>query len=263
VELCHVCRRLGDLQVHRLVHIAGVVISLILAIRDNCAMSREHNMTTGATNWKPDFTQPNPYADMPAAYADLVSKTFVPTTDNTLSPVQQAAAKAKYLLSMRRRPPRPPHRCPAAKSSVYVADQQTDGQSSVIKMRLRLQLPVKHRRQIRLRLQLHHQFYANADETAPPAAPPAPPASLGTLTDSEQRVWNTIVADQGDKAATQAVINLRATNAGIDAIKSGQAKSVSISPTGDVTTVTATETRIPEKPVLVVPVSILLCRYRK
>ena len=64
--------------------------------------------------------------------------------------------------------------------------------------------------------------------------------SLGTLTDSEQRVWNTVVTDQGPKAATQAVINLRATNAGIAAMKSGQAKSVSISPTGDVTTVTAT-----------------------
>src|SRR5208283_5256669 len=114
----------------------------------------------------------------------------------------------------------------AAKSSVYVADQQATVASQASSNASKAASA--------------SSVYANADETAPPAAPPAPPASLGTLTDSEQRVWNTIVADQGAKAATQAVINLRATNTGIVAMKSGQAKSVSISPTGDVTTVTAT-----------------------
>lgn len=44
-----------------------------------------------ATNWKPDFTKINPYEGMPPEYADLVSKTFVPTNDNPLSPVQTAA----------------------------------------------------------------------------------------------------------------------------------------------------------------------------
>jgi hypothetical protein len=185
-------------------------------------------MTTGATNWKPDFTQPNPYADMPAAYADLVSKTFVPTTDNTLSPVQQAAAKGQIPAIYAATPAQAAAQAAqAAKSSVYTADQQATAASQATSSNASKAAAAS-------------SVYANADETAPPPAPPAPPASLGTLTDSEQRVWNTVVADQDAKAATQTVINLRATNAGIAAMKSGQAKSVSISPTGDVTTVTAT-----------------------
>ena len=191
-------------------------------------------MTMGATNWKPDFTKSNPYEDMPAAYADLVSQTFVPTTDNTLSPVQQAAAKGQIPAVYAATPAQADAQAAqAAKSSVYSADQQATAASQASSSNA-------SKGSAASKASSSPPVYANADETAPQAAPPAPPASLGTLTDSEQRVWNAIVADQGAKAATQAVINLRATNAGIVAMKSGQAKSVSISPTGDVTTVTAT-----------------------
>jgi hypothetical protein len=45
-------------------------------------------------------------------------------------------------------------------------------------------------------------------------SPPPPPASLGALTDSEQRIWNTLVGDTGTASATQAIINSRALNIG-------------------------------------------------
>jgi len=75
----------------------------------------------------------------------------------------------------------------------------------------------------------------------PPAVsspPPAPPASLGALTDEEQRVYNTVIATGGNGA--QSVINLRAQNAGVAAINSGAASTVTVTPKGDVTTVTTT-----------------------
>ena len=72
----------------------------------------------------------------------------------------------------------------------------------------------------------------------PPQPPQTPPASLGTLTDSEQRVWNTLVGDVGADAAAQAVINTRALNAGTAAINSGSASTVTVTPAGEVTTVT-------------------------
>ena len=78
--------------------------------------------------------------------------------------------------------------------------------------------------------------------TSPPVSPPppTPPASLGTLTDSEQRIWNTLVGDTGTASATQAIINSRALNAGAAAINSGAASTVTVTPKGDVTTVTTT-----------------------
>ena len=75
----------------------------------------------------------------------------------------------------------------------------------------------------------------------PPAVsspPPEPPASLGALTDEEQRVYNTVIATGGNGA--QSVINLRAQNAGVAAINSGAASTVTVTPKGDVTTVTTT-----------------------
>ena len=76
--------------------------------------------------------------------------------------------------------------------------------------------------------------------TPPPVSPPpqTPPASLGALTDSEQRIWNTLVGDTGTASATQAIINSRALNAGAAAINSGSASTVTVTPTGQVTTVT-------------------------
>ena len=76
--------------------------------------------------------------------------------------------------------------------------------------------------------------------TPPPVSPPpqTPPASLGTLTDEEQRVYNTVIATGGD--GVQSVINLRAQNAGVAAINSGAASTVTVTPKGDVTTVTTT-----------------------
>jgi hypothetical protein len=77
----------------------------------------------------------------------------------------------------------------------------------------------------------------------PPAVsspPQPPPASLGALTDSEQRIWNTLVGDTGTASATQAIINSRALNAGAAAINSGAASTVTVTPKGDVTTVTTT-----------------------
>ena len=79
---------------------------------------------------------------------------------------------------------------------------------------------------------------SNPAGTTPPPAPQTPPASLGTLTDSEQRVWNTLVGDVGADAAAQAVINTRALNAGTAAINSGSASTVTVTPAGQVTTVT-------------------------
>lgn len=79
--------------------------------------------------------------------------------------------------------------------------------------------------------------------TTTPAATPStttPPVSLGTLTDSEQRVWNTLVGDIGATAAAAAVINSRALAAGVAAISSNQAKTVTVTPSGGVTTVTTT-----------------------
>ena len=75
--------------------------------------------------------------------------------------------------------------------------------------------------------------------TPPPVSPPpqTPPASLGALTDSEQRIWNTLVGDTGTASATQAIINSRALNAGAAAINSGSASTVTVTPTGQVTTV--------------------------
>jgi hypothetical protein len=63
---------------------------------------------------------------------------------------------------------------------------------------------------------------------------------LGTLTDSEQRIWNTLVGDTGTASATQAIINSRALNAGAAAENSGAASTVTVTPKGDVTTVTTT-----------------------
>lgn len=51
-----------------------------------------------------------------------------------------------------------------------------------------------------------------------------PPASLGVLTDEEQRVYNTVIANGGN--GVQSVINLRAQNAGVAALDSGAAKTV-------------------------------------
>jgi len=44
-----------------------------------------------AEEWKPDFSKENPYEGMPPEYAELVGRTFVPTEDVPLSPVQEAA----------------------------------------------------------------------------------------------------------------------------------------------------------------------------
>jgi hypothetical protein len=74
--------------------------------------------------------------------------------------------------------------------------------------------------------------------TPPPVPPPTPPASLGTLTDEEQRVYNTVIATGGD--GVQSVINFRAQNAGVAAINSSAASTVTVTPKGDVTTVTTT-----------------------
>ena len=70
--------------------------------------------------------------------------------------------------------------------------------------------------------------------TPPPVSPPPqpPPASLGALTDSEQRIWNTLVGDTGTASATQAIINSRALNAGTAAINSGSASTVTVTPAG-------------------------------
>ena len=76
--------------------------------------------------------------------------------------------------------------------------------------------------------------------TPPPVPPPPQPptASLGALTDEEQRVYNTVIAGGGN--GIQSVINLRAQNAGVAAINSGAASTVTVTPKGDVTTVTTT-----------------------
>ena len=51
-------------------------------------------------------------------------------------------------------------------------------------------------------------------------------------------VWNTLVGDVGEDAAAQAVMNTRALNAGTAAINSGPASPVTVTPAGQVTTVT-------------------------
>lgn len=75
---------------------------------------------------------------------------------------------------------------------------------------------------------------------ATPPAPASPPASLGTLTDNEQRIWSTLIGNVGSAAATQAIINSRALAAGSSAINSGTAKTVTVTPQGNVTTETTT-----------------------
>jgi hypothetical protein len=88
---------------------------------------------------------------------------------------------------------------------------------------------------------------ASAGQTAPTTTVPpttttttpstSPPASLGTLSYSEQGIWNTLVGDLGVAAATQAIINSRALNAGASGIKSGQIQTITVTPQGGVTTV--------------------------
>lgn len=48
----------------------------------------EQAVNAGDLNWQPDFNSPDPYANAPDWYKRLVLKTYVPTPENPLSPVE-------------------------------------------------------------------------------------------------------------------------------------------------------------------------------
>lgn len=45
--------------------------------------------------WEPDFTKPDPYADMPPEYEEKVKETFVPTPEHPLNPIEEARLRGE------------------------------------------------------------------------------------------------------------------------------------------------------------------------
>lgn len=70
--------------------------------------------TDNEVTWKPDFTKPDPYADMPPEYEEKVKATFVPTAEHPVSPIEEARERGEVVGGVAKPPPLPPEPVPEA-----------------------------------------------------------------------------------------------------------------------------------------------------